>query len=163
MTDTSSQPDSPKPTRGKLPLFAGAMAALLAAGGGYYAVASGLLFAPAGTGDAEHHEAGDTAHAPSEVAFVPLDPVMVNLGGGVPRHLRFEGYLEVAPGRESSVAALMPRIMDVLNGYLRAVETSDITDPAALIRLRAQMLRRLQVVTGEGNVRDLLITSFLVS
>ena len=39
----------------------------------------------------------------------------------------------------------------------------DIEDPAALARLRAQMLRRIQVVTGEGQVRDLLITEFVLN
>jgi flagellar FliL protein len=31
-----------------------------------------------------------------------------------------------------------------------------------MTRLRAQMLRRIQVVTGEGRVRDLLITRFVL-
>ena len=50
----------------------------------------------------------------------------------------------------------MPRILDVLNSYLRAVELADLEDPSAMVRLRAQMLRRVQIVTGEGRVRDLL-------
>ena len=58
---------------------------------------------------------------------------------------------------------LMPRILDVLNGYLRAVEVSQLDDPTALIRLRAQMLRRVQIVTGEGRVRDLLVTEFVLN
>jgi flagellar FliL protein len=53
--------------------------------------------------------------------------------------------------------------MDVLNGYLRAVEVAEIEDRSALIRLRAQMLRRVQIVTGEGRVRDLLVTEFVVN
>jgi flagellar FliL protein len=32
-----------------------------------------------------------------------------------------------------------------------------------MARLRAQMLRRIQVVTGEGRVRDLLITEFVLN
>lgn len=163
MTDTTSQPEKSEPKRGKLPVVLGLVAALAAAGGGYYAVSSGLFLAPHAAETSAEHGLEETSHADAPVAFVALEPVMVNLGGAAARHLRFEGFLEVAPGREASVSALMPRIMDVLNGYLRAVETSDITDPAALIRLRAQMLRRLQVVTGDGNVRDLLITNFLVS
>jgi flagellar protein FliL len=57
----------------------------------------------------------------------------------------------------------MPRIVDVLNGYLRAVEVREFEDPAALVRLRAQMLRRVQIVTGEGRVRDLLVTEFVLN
>jgi flagellar FliL protein len=51
----------------------------------------------------------------------------------------------------------------VLNGYLRAVETSDLENPAALVRLKAQMLRRIQIVTGEGRVRDLLVSEFVLN
>ena len=53
--------------------------------------------------------------------------------------------------------------MDVLNSYLRAVAVSDLEDPSALVSLRAQMLRRIQLVTGEGRVRDLLIMEFVLS
>ena len=58
---------------------------------------------------------------------------------------------------------LAPRILDVLNSYLRAIETASIEDPQAMARLRAQMLRRIQIVTGEGRVRDLLITEFVLN
>ena len=58
---------------------------------------------------------------------------------------------------------LLPRILDVLNGYLRAVETADLENPSALVKLRAQMLRRVQIVTGEGRVRDLLVTEFVLN
>ena len=58
---------------------------------------------------------------------------------------------------------LLPRILDVLNGYLRAIAVSEIESPAGLVRLRAQLLRRIQIVTGEGRVRDLLVTEFVLN
>ena len=58
---------------------------------------------------------------------------------------------------------LLPRIVDVMNGYLRALDAAELENPAALVRLRAQMLRRIQIVTGEGRVRDLLITEFVLN
>ena len=57
----------------------------------------------------------------------------------------------------------MPRVLDVLNTYLRAVEVRDLEQPSSAARLRAQMLRRVQVVTGEGRVRDLLVTEFVMN
>ena len=77
--------------------------------------------------------------------------------------LRFAGQLEVAPEHATEVAGLMPRVLDVLNTYLRAVDVRDLEEPSSLARLRAQMLRRVQVVTGEGRVRDLLITEFVLN
>lgn len=161
MADSAAQPEPEAPRPSRLPLLVGLGAGLAAAAGGYYAVSAGLL----GGGAATETHAPDEALAPvADTAFVPLEPLLVSLGRGAPaRNLRFEATLEVAPGSEARVAALMPRIMDVLNGYLRAIETADIEDPAALIRLRAQMLRRIQTVTGDGAVRDLLIAKFLIS
>ena len=57
---------------------------------------------------------------------------------------------------------VLPRIIDVLNTYLRAVSEDELGKPAALERLRAQMLRRIQVVTEQGQVKDLLITEFVL-
>ena len=51
----------------------------------------------------------------------------------------------------------------MLNSYLRAVSINELEDPSSLIRLRAQMLRRIQIVTGEGQVRDLLVTEFVLN
>ena len=67
------------------------------------------------------------------------------------------------PSSAAAVQAEMPRIVDALNTYLRAVEVRDLEDPAALTRLRAQMLRRVQIVTGAGEVRDLLVTEFVLN
>ena len=57
----------------------------------------------------------------------------------------------------------MPRIVDILNTYLRAVQPQDLDSPTALLRLRVQMLHRVQVVAGQGVVRDLLITEFILN
>jgi flagellar FliL protein len=63
----------------------------------------------------------------------------------------------------AEVTLLLPRILDVLNSYLRAIDVAEIEDSAALVRIRAQLLRRIQIVTGEGRVRDLLVTEFVLN
>lgn len=79
------------------------------------------------------------------------------------RHLRFTAHLEVNNPFSADIEQLRPRIMDVLNSYLRAIETRDFDDVSALTRLRAQMLRRLQIVAGDGRIRDLLIVEFVLN
>jgi flagellar FliL protein len=140
-----------------LPLLLGIVAAAALGGGGFYATYSGLLLGtPKEISPEEAKLAG--------IAFVPIQPLMISLGqDGHDRHLRFAAHLEVAKAYTEEVELLQPRILDVLNGYLRAVDMKDLEDPTALIRLRAQMLRRLQIVTGEGRVRDLLITEFVLN
>jgi len=152
----------------KKPLVLGLVLALAGGGGGFAAVSTGIIGgAGADTGAGESYD-GATGDGPgdgvADVGFVPLDPIVVNLPpGSQSSHLRFAAELEVARGSEAEVAALRPRIVDVLNSYLRAVEIADLTDPGALLRLRSQMLRRVQVVTGEGRVRDLLIMEFVLN
>jgi flagellar FliL protein len=51
----------------------------------------------------------------------------------------------------------------VLNTYLRALSIADLEESTALVRLRAQMLRRVQIVTGEGRINDLLIMEFVLN
>lgn len=147
--------------RPKLPLILGLALMLALGGGGFYAVYAGILF---GHGPGHGDGAESEAEALPEIAFVPIEPLVISLGTEpAGRYLHFSAQIEVAKTFEQEVTLLMPRVIDVLNGYLRAVEVSDLEDPTALVRLRAQMLRRVQMVAGEGRVRDLLVTGFVIN
>jgi len=154
--------DSPAPKPSKAPLLIGVVLALLLGGGGFYATFAGLVLAPA-TSDTAADPAAATPPPPArEMAFLPVDPITINLGQrGQARHLRLVAQLEVVPAHNAEVARLMPRIVDVMNTYLRAVDLPELEEPAALMRLRAQMLRRIQIVVGPGRVTDLLIMEFI--
>ena len=151
--------EAPK-KRSKKPLLIGLLLALVLGGGGFYATFSGLIL-----GSEEEH--ADENHAPGPlmgVAFVPLETIVISLApDSGSEHLRFTAQLEVVDSTAADVTTLTPRILDVINSYLRAIDTASIEDPQAMARLRAQMLRRIQVVTGEGRVRDLLITEFVLN
>lgn len=115
-----------------------------------------------GHGADDGHDSYEAASTPA-VEFVPVEPLVISLNDGRGTHLRFRAQLEVKPGRKAAVMHLLPRVVDVLNGYLRAVDLADLQDNAALVRLRAQMLRRVQVVTGGELVTDLLIMEFVLN
>ena len=176
MTDAVADPADAAaatgPKKRRLGMILGIVAALALGGGGFYVVHAGIVdplallpMGGGGHGGGGHGEGGETEAAlPPGVAFVPIEPIMVSLPPGAPaRLLRFSGQLDVPPEHAAEVAAVMPRVVDVLNTFLRAVEPRDLQEPAALAPLRAQMLRRIQVVTGEGQVRDLLITEFVLN
>ena len=153
--------EAPKKKKSKLPLLIGLVLGLALGGGGFYAVYSGLILAPSAV-----HAAGTEAEPGRlpDIVFVPITPLVISIGGeGESRHLRFTAQLETAASHAEEVTLLLPRILDVLNGYLRAIAVSEIEDPAGLVRLRAQLLRRIQIVTGEGRVRDLLVTEFVLN
>lgn len=160
MADAELPQDVAPKKRSKLPLMLGVGLALVLGGAAFYATWSGLLFAPTNSAGAD----APALAALPDIEFVPIAPLVISLGPGAhSAHLRFTAQLEVDRAHGSEVAHLLPRILDVLNGYLRAVDMAELEDPAALVRLRAQMLRRIQVVTGEGRVRDLLVTEFVLN
>jgi flagellar FliL protein len=156
--------------KGKGGLLAGLVAALALGGGGFYSVWSGIVDPAAllgGKDGGADHGAGHgeaAALGDGSIAFVAMEPIMISLPPGASaRHLRFTGQLEVDPAQAGEVTMVMPRVVDALNTYLRAVEVRDLENPAALQRLRAQMLRRVQIVAGEGKVRDLLVAEFVLN
>ena len=140
----------------------GLVLALVGGGGGFFAVYSGMIL---GASDEAHAPAEDVVtEALPDVSFVPLEQIVISLGPGArSNHLRFRAQLEVPGEYQSDVEQLVPRVIDVLNSYLRALEPADLEEPSALIRLRAQMLRRVQMVVGQGRVRDLLVMEFVLN
>jgi flagellar protein FliL len=155
----ATEEEAPK-KRSKKPLLIGLVLALVLGGGGFYATFSGMILGAGETHATEEHAPGPL----QGIAFVPLETIVISLGpDSGSEHLRFTAQLEVSDSAAADVATLSPRILDVLNSYLRAIDTASIEDPQAMARLRAQMLRRIQIVAGEGRVRDLLITEFVLS
>ena len=164
MAQEDTVPDEGAAKASKFPLILGLALAIAGAGAGFYAAWSGMIL---GSGEAEHH-AGTTPEdevAPlGDIAFVPVDPMVISVDSRpTARLLRFRAQLEVPSNHAEDVTVLLPRVIDVLNSYLRALDVSDLEDQAALTRLRSQMLRRIQVVTGPGRVNDLLIMEFVLT
>ncbi|SES06956.1 flagellar FliL protein [Tranquillimonas rosea] len=151
------------PKRSKLGLLVGLVLAVLLGAGGFYAAYSGMILS--GSAESAHEPPADDSGADAPpVAFVPLDPMTISLAPGAgAKHLRFQAQLEVEAGAEEQVAAMLPRVIDVLNSFLRAVEPELLADPASLAQLRAQMLRRVRIATGSHAVRDLLVMEFVLN
>lgn len=151
------------PKKSKMPLILGVVLALVGGGGGFYATWSGMILGGGDQKDAEVHE--EEVEDPfGDIAFVAVEPMIISVDA-VPqsRLLRFRAQLEVPKSYEEDVTLVLPRVVDVLNSYLRALEVADLEDQAALTRLRAQMLRRVKVVTGQDRVNDLLIMEFVLT
>ncbi|WP_407493750.1 flagellar basal body-associated protein FliL [Pseudooceanicola sp. MF1-13] len=168
MADQEEELENEAPKKAsKLPLILGLVVALVGGGGSFFAIYSGMLFGSeqASEEQAESDAAKDEmAEKMAQVAYVEIEPMTISLGRAADnRHLRFRASLEVPVTSTKVVEAIQPRVIDVLNSYLRAVELSDLEDPSALVRLRSQMLRRVQVVAGSENVNDLLVMEFVMN
>ena len=161
MANAEDPPDV-APKKSRKPLLIGGVLALFLGSAGFYATWAGMILAPTDEHAADDH--GSEVGSLPDIAFVPVNPLTITLGAvSDNRHLRFASQLEVSGAHVADVTLLLPRIVDVLNGYLRALDPVQFDDPAALVRMRAQMLRRIQIVTGEGRVRDLLVTEFVLN
>lgn len=157
MTDIPEADSQPRQNRRKTMLLGLALAAAMG-GAGFSAMYSGLVSALWEDRIAAISANGD------QTEFIAIERLLVSIDDGRrTRHLRFAASMEVARAHRADVARLMPRILDVLNGYLRALQIQDFADPGTLVRLRAQMLRRIQIVTGDGRVSDLLVTEFVLN
>lgn len=173
MTDAVAEVEDTPAKPSKMPLIIGVVLALVGAGGGFYAVQSGLLpFGAPPAPEADHAavatptgvDGGESAADIANLAFIEMDPIVISLNkaSGL-KHLRFRANLEVDIAHVAEVEKVLPRVVDILNGYLRALEVTDLADPMALPKLRAQMLRRINIATGQGRVRDLLIMDFVLN
>ncbi|MEH6644372.1 flagellar basal body-associated FliL family protein [Sulfitobacter sp.] len=162
MSEDEATPEG-APPKSKTPLFIGIVLALVGCGGGFYATFSGMILG----GGSENHAKSENEEIKNpfaDIAFVEIEPMVISVDAQPERRiLRFRAQLEVPQSYQADVTKLLPRVVDVLNSYLRALEVADLEDQTALTRLRAQMLRRVQVVTGQGRVNDFLIMEFVLT
>ncbi|MEO8531816.1 MAG: flagellar basal body-associated FliL family protein [Deltaproteobacteria bacterium] len=155
-----------KPKKKSKALLFGLILAVLLGAGGFFAAQKGLI---PGLG-ASHAPEADT-HAESEepvpggdVEFVAVEPLTVTLTSSDRyKYLRFSSQIEVPMGEVEAVTKLMPRIVDAMNSYLRAVNPDEFERDGALLKLRSQLLRRVQLVVGETHATNLLVMEFVLN
>ncbi|WP_170410815.1 flagellar basal body-associated FliL family protein [Ruegeria arenilitoris] len=165
MTDAAAEQAEVPEKSGKKGMIIGVILAVAGAAGGYFLTTSGLF--PFGgkpaMEDVKETDNGKAVKALPQVGFIDLPAVIVSVNAGDSRHLKFHAQLEVNSEHAADVEKMKPRIMDILNGYLRAVEVSDLEDSLALMRIRGHLLRRIEIVVGEGRVRDVLVMEFVLN
>lgn len=161
MSDEATDPEDGEeaPKKGGLkPLLIGLVLAVAGGAGGFFAGSSGIL------GGSAPEETVKDESGIKDTAFVDIDPLVISIvRPDRVAQLRLKLALEVESPYAGEVEALKPRLMDVLNSYLRAVDTVEFDGSGALVRLRAQMLRRVQIVVGNDAVHDLLVQEFVVN
>lgn len=108
-----------------------------------------------------HAEESYVVEGPLDLEYVVLDEITISARGDN-RVLRIGLTLEVPYGYRGEIDPSDPRLRDAFMGYLRAIEVSQLDEASFLAQLRAQLLRRAQLVVGHKNVHSVLVTDFLV-
>jgi flagellar FliL protein len=147
----------------KLILFAGlGVLILLVAGAGVYF--SGLL----GGGGAEQASDGksEDAELPPIIAhYLELDDMVVTLGGTGRKSsflkLRLSLELENA-GDEARIKAVLPRIVDNFQVFLRELRIEELQGSHGLYRVKEELLARVNAAAHPTKVRDVLFREMLV-
>lgn len=158
MAEEEEQGETDEKPKKKGGLVIGLVLAVVA-GGGAFAFTSGMI-----GGGAEKPMEKNMVMLSDGLSFIPVEPMTVAIGNPSERRfLRFRAELEVAEEAEQDITKMLPRVVDVLNTYLQSLEMEDIEDPSALLKLRSQMRRRVDLVVGGDRVHDLLVLEFVVN
>jgi flagellar FliL protein len=146
----------------KLVLFVVAPVLLLAlVGGGGYAM--GLFDSLLGVEPAPGDEAAEAEKEPS--IFFDLPELLVNLNssGKKATFLKISVSLELADEEAGAqVEAMLPRLIDQFQVYMRELRPEDLKGSAGLYRLREELLLRANEAVKPAEVRDVLFREMLV-
>ena len=97
--------------------------------------------------------------------FPPLEEIIVNLntGGRKSSFLKVRVNLELANADDiKRIEAVMPRIMDNFQVYLRELRIEDLKGSAGMYRLREELLSRVNIAVAPAKVNDVLFKEMLV-
>jgi len=142
---------------------------LLIVGGGVGALTVtgvlGSLLGGAGSAEAQDAETQTAAVPPGPGYFHDLPDMLVNLDSpsGRQSYLKISVSLELSSEEDLAVVeAVMPRIVDNFQVYLRELRVEDLRGSAGLYRLREELLRRVSAAVPGAGVRDVLFREMLI-
>jgi flagellar FliL protein len=154
-----------KLSKKKLILFLVLLLALLGGGGGVAFFMMHKKEPPKDEKSAELKEAGkkDANAGPGFYYDVPDILVNMNDTSSKPRYLKLSMSLEL-PSKEDQpkLEAVMPRITDNFQTYLRELRVDDLRGSAGIYRLRLELLARVRAAADPVVVRDVLFREILV-
>lgn len=98
-------------------------------------------------------------------AFLPIPTMLVNLNteDGTPRFLRLTVQLELKSDTDiPTVEAVMPRVVDQFQTYLRELRVRDLRGSAGIYRLQTELLWRVNQAAAPVEVKDVLFQEILI-
>ncbi len=102
---------------------------------------------------------------PPKVAFSDMQDILVNIqsNDGTPAYLKLGLSLELEDdAQKTAIQPLMPRITDQFQAYLRELRLDDLKGSAGVLRLKEELLRRVNVAAAPYKVRDVLLKEMIV-
>lgn len=167
MTDQVSEEVVVAPPKkgGKKFLLIGLLALLLLVGIGAGLYFSGMLQALLGKKQAEQSQSQAAAAPPKAVAFFDLPSMLVNLNTASrhPNYLKLTISLQIEdPADAPKLQALLPRLTDTCQSFLRELRLDDLKGSAGLYRLREELQMRISDAAAPIKIDDVLFKELLV-
>jgi flagellar FliL protein len=98
-------------------------------------------------------------------AFLEIPTMIVNLRAddSTPRYLRLTVQLELAKASDvAAVEAVIPRVVDQFQTYLRELRVRDLRGSAGIYRLQMELLWRVNQAAAPVQVKDVLFQEILI-
>ncbi len=125
----------------------------------------GALFAFGVFGGGDTQEMAVVEEEMEPPVFYDMPEFLVNIStdSGPTRYLKMRVSLEV-PSADilADIELLMPRIVDGFQVYLRELRPEDLDGSAAIVRMKEELLRRLNLAVEPHEVRDVLFKEVVV-
>ncbi len=153
------------PMKLKLIAIAGLLVVL---GGGGAALYFLVLSAPAedpAVAETESVKTQKDKLPPEEAAFLDIPDIIVNIQtpDTTAAYLKLSVSLELDKMEDkAAIEPVMPRIIDQFQGYLRELRVEDIRGSAGVMRLKEELLRRVNLAAAPTPVRDVLLKEMIV-
>ena len=147
----------------KILLIAVPALVLVLAGGG--AAAYFFVIKPHGEAKNKIAKAEEIPLTPPQVAFSDVPDMLVNIqsNDGTPAYLKLSVSLEMDNDlAKAGMQALMPRLVDQFQSYLRELRLEDLKGSEGVLRLKEELLRRADVAAAPYKVRDVLLKQMII-
>ncbi len=106
---------------------------------------------------------GEEGGGDSAFLAIPAMTVNLNTEDGTPRYLRLTVQLELADtGDKETVEAVIPRVIDQFQTYLRELRVRDLRGSAGIYRLQMELLWRVNQAVEPIEIKDVLFQEILI-
>src|ERR1700728_1844966 len=102
---------------------------------------------------------------PPQVAFSDVPDILVNIqsNDGTPAYLKLSLSLEMDNDLgNTGMQRVMPRLAGQFQAYLRELRLDDLKGSEGVVRLKEELLRRVNVAAAPYKVRDVLLKQMIV-
>ncbi len=116
-------------------------------------------------GEAEPGTSDELLKDISDITFLDMPEILVNLNGGGKQanYLKVNIALELHDAEAvKTVNAVLPRVVDSFNVYLRELRIEDLSGSVGLVRLKEELMVRINASLGGPHVKDILFKEMLV-